>query len=109
MTVRPPPGPDRDPVPMADALGEIARRLDMAPAVTLAAVFGRWDEVVGPIVSAHCRPVGLRRGVLDVEVDEPGWATQLRHLDADLKRRLETHLGAGEVREIRLRVRRVPA
>lgn len=95
---------DRDPTPLARALDAVTGRLGMAPTEHLSGVFAHWEEVAGPVVAAHARPVGLRDGVLHLEVDEPGWATQLRHLERQLVERLSTHLGEGSVTGVRVRV-----
>ena len=77
-----------------------------AGAKATAGVFGRWEDVVGPHVAAHARPALLDDGRLVVEVDEPGWATQLRFLEGELLERLAAVAGAGAVRSIEVRVRR---
>jgi predicted nucleic acid-binding Zn ribbon protein len=68
-------------------------------------VFARWEDAVGPQVAAHARPVKLAEGRLLVEVDEPGWATQLRFLEVDLLARIAACAGPG-VDAIDLRVKR---
>lgn len=82
---------------MVASLEALARRLGLAGPSALAAVFGRWEDVVGPLLAAHTRPVSLTGGVLVVAVDEPGWATQLRFLADDVVARLNEHAGAGTV------------
>ncbi len=76
----------------------------MAPSSQLRAVFAHWEEVAGPVVSAHATPIGLRRGILHLEVTEPGWATQLRHLEPQLVSRLCDQLGAEAVSSVRVTV-----
>ncbi len=78
--------------------------MGMAPSSHLSGVFAHWPEVAGPVVSAHATPVGLRRGILHLEVTEPGWATQLRHLEPQLVSRLCEHLGDDAVRSVRVTV-----
>ncbi len=95
-----------EPLPLADSLAELTRRLGTPPPPALAAVFGRWEDVVGPDVAAHARPLSLAGGVLVVAVDDPAWATQLRFLDADLRRRCEEVAGPGVVARVVVRVRR---
>ena len=68
-------------------------------------VFGRWDEAVGPALAANVRPVRLEHGALLVEVDDPAWATQVRFLADDLRRRLRDVAGV-DVASIEVRVRR---
>jgi predicted nucleic acid-binding Zn ribbon protein len=88
---------DDDPVPLRESLDHLARRLGAGDAGILAGVFSRWEDVVGPAIAAHARPVSLRDGTLRVAVDQPGWATQLRYLETDLVQRCEGVLGAGAV------------
>lgn len=74
-------------------------------AASIGAVFGRWDEIVGPAVAAHVQPVRLDGAHLTVEVDDPAWATQWKFLDADLRARLEAETGV-RVDTVDVRVRR---
>jgi len=50
--------------------------------------------------------VSLDDGRLVIEVDEPGWATQLRYLETTLRERLADVAGGFQVRAIEVRVRR---
>ena len=40
-------------------------------------VFGRWAEIVGAEVAAHCEPESFADGRLKVRTDSTAWATQL--------------------------------
>lgn len=101
-----PPASERDPRPVAASLGRMTRRLGTAPTDVMAAVFARWEEMVGPAVAAHARPVSLRGATLRVHVDQPAWATQLRLLSGDLLRRLAEGTGdPSAVREVVVAVR----
>lgn len=117
----------RPPVPLADSLGSVVRSLRDEPArpgsstgltdgspgsatgvsaSAMGGVFGRWEEAVGSAVAAHVQPVKLHGTTLVVEVDDPGWATQLRFLDATLRGRLAEVAGATiETVEVRVRSR----
>ncbi|MGH9280469.1 MAG: DciA family protein [Acidimicrobiales bacterium] len=95
------PGPRQ----LDSSLDRISRSLGGPGATVLAAVFARWEEIVGPAVAAHSWPVSLARGVLTIGVDEPGWATQLTYLETDLRRRLDEVAGAGAVERVRVSVR----
>jgi predicted nucleic acid-binding Zn ribbon protein len=103
------PSRDRQP-PEPRRIGEVVDRLVQgmgAPSAgAFAAVFARWSDLVGDQVAAHAQPLSLRDGRLLVGVEEPGWATQLRWLEADLLRRLDEACGAGVVTTIEVRVRR---
>jgi predicted nucleic acid-binding Zn ribbon protein len=99
-------GDKPDPRRVGDSLDAISRRWGAPKADALAAIFDRWDEIVGDQVAAHARPIRLSGGALVVSVDEPGWATQLRFLEADLLRRCGEVAGAGSVTRIDVRVGR---
>ena len=78
-----------EPVAVTAALDRVLRSLrGGAGRREVGGVFGRWEEAVGPAVAAHVRPVRLERGTLLVEVDDPAWATQVRFLADDVRRRL---------------------
>jgi predicted nucleic acid-binding Zn ribbon protein len=73
---------------VGEVLDRVVRSLGGPSADALSALFEQWPDVVGERLAAHARPVSLRDGTLVVAVDEVGWATQLRFLEADLRRRL---------------------
>jgi predicted nucleic acid-binding Zn ribbon protein len=100
-----------EPKPLGDSLQEVLRSLrpedrrPQASASAMGGVFGRWDDAVGPVVAAHVQPVKLDGTTLVVEVDDPGWATQLKFLETNLKQRLAEVAGA-TVERIEVRVAR---
>ena len=44
----------------------------------------QWSDVVGVAIAARCRPRRLADSVLHVEVDHPGWATEIRYLERQI-------------------------
>lgn len=82
-----------DPRPITESLDGLLRDLRAGARHEVGGVFGRWDELVGPVIAGHARPVKLDAGRLLVEVDEPGWATQLRFLEPDVLARLRDSAG----------------
>jgi predicted nucleic acid-binding Zn ribbon protein len=80
-------------------------RFGGASVSSLEHVFAHWEDVVGPSVAAHARPLSLRDGVLAVAVDNPAWATQLRLLGNELLARLSEAAGPGVVTSLDVRVR----
>ena len=93
-----------EPTPVGDVVDRVVQGLGAPAAKAFSTVFSHWAEVVGDQVAAHTRPLSLRGGRLVVAVEEPGWATQLRWLEADLLRRLEDACGADVVTAIEVRV-----
>lgn len=104
MTWKPLAG-DRDPRRLEESLDRISASLGAPAASTLATIFDRWEDIVGPAVATHARPLSLLRGTLVIAVDQPGWATQLTYLDTDLRRRIDDVVGPGAVRRTRVTVR----
>src|SRR5262249_48025789 len=95
MTWRPLPGRPRaeEPRPVASSLDDGARAIGAPPTEALSVVFGRWEELVGAAVAAHCRPVSLVRSTLVVSVDHPAWATQVKYLGSTLLARITEMVG----------------
>jgi predicted nucleic acid-binding Zn ribbon protein len=75
-------------MPMAEALSVLSDRLGMGSADVVGTVFARWEELVGPAVAAHVRPVRIDGDTLVVSADHPAWAVQIRHLSAQVLDRL---------------------
>jgi predicted nucleic acid-binding Zn ribbon protein len=69
----------------------------------MGSVFGRWAEIVGQDLAAHTRPDSFADGELAVTADSTAWATQVRLLASVLVARLNTELGQGTVRRVKVR------
>jgi predicted nucleic acid-binding Zn ribbon protein len=94
------------PVPLSESLEVLSQRMGVAGPDVLGVVFGRWAELVGPSLAAHVRPLRLRERTLVVAADHPAWATQVRHLSADILVRLRDACGAEHAPEhLEVRVR----
>jgi predicted nucleic acid-binding Zn ribbon protein len=91
-----------DPQPLTAAVGGLLSARGWRQRAAVAAVFGRWAEVVGPELAAHTRPEAFEDGELVVAADSAAWATQVRLLAPQLLRRLGAELGAGTVRRVRV-------
>lgn len=89
---------------LSESLDEVAGRFGMARSAPTGVLVEQWAEIVGPVVAGHAVPVSLVDGVLTVEVDDNGWATQLRYLRAEIRDRAAVALGAAEVRDLVVRV-----
>lgn len=79
-------------MPLGSALDEVMRSLNGPDRRRVGGLFGGWDDLVGPAVAAHVRPVRLDGSVLLVEVDDPSWATQVTFLADTLRSRLVTQV-----------------
>jgi predicted nucleic acid-binding Zn ribbon protein len=93
---------DRDPTPFGTAIRELLAERGWERTEQVATVMGRWEEIVGPDLAAHCRPESLRGGELVVVAESTAWATQLRLLTATLLARIATDVGTGLVTSVRV-------
>jgi predicted nucleic acid-binding Zn ribbon protein len=97
------PGPDpRDPQLFGSVLEKLMKSRGWQRPAAEATVFGRWEQVVGEDVAAHCRPVKLEQGELTVEAESTAWATQLRLLAGKLLVRIAAEVGNNVVKKLHI-------
>ncbi len=75
----------------------------LTPATTLARVQKIWERVAGPAIAASARPTSERDGILTVTCTAAVWAQELDLMSSELIPRLNTALGAQDIRELRCR------
>ena len=92
-----------DPQPLASAIGGLLDTEGWQQRAAMGSVFGRWAEIVGADLAAHTRPDSFADGELTVTADSTAWATQVRLLATMLVKRLNTELGDGSVRRVKVR------
>jgi len=100
VTMSGPAADGRDPVGIGDVTGSLVASAGWTDAVAVGGVMGRWSEVVGEHVATNCVPVGFADGTLTVRAATTAWATQLRMLVPDVRRRLDAVVGEGVVGHI---------
>lgn len=97
-------GPDRrDPQTFSSAISRLVGERGWTTPVAVGGVVGRWDQVVGAEVAAHCQPESFAESVLTVRTDSTAWATQMRMLAPTVLRRLGEELGPGVVERLVVR------
>jgi predicted nucleic acid-binding Zn ribbon protein len=94
---------DRDPQPLGRAIDRLLAERGWETPAAIGGVMGRWPQIVGADVAAHCTPESYDDGVLRVQTDSTAWATQLRLLAPQVVRRLNEELGHGTVTRIDVR------
>ncbi|GAB3774971.1 putative nucleic acid-binding Zn ribbon protein [Nocardioides ginsengisegetis] len=88
---------ERDPQLLDATLGRLVADHGWGLDLRVHGVFGRWAELVGDEVAAHCTPESFADGKLVVRTDSTAWATQLKLLAPTVVRRLNEELGHGTV------------
>lgn len=91
-----------DPRPMSDVLGRFVADQGWRERAAVGAVFGRWEQIVGPDLAEHTRPESFADGEVVVRADSAAWATQVRLLAGSLVRRLNEELGHGTVASVKV-------
>jgi predicted nucleic acid-binding Zn ribbon protein len=69
---------------VSESLDEVVHQIAPQSAGEFGAIFGRWEEIVGPAIAAHVRPIRVTDEALVVAADHPAWATQVRALGTSL-------------------------
>jgi predicted nucleic acid-binding Zn ribbon protein len=94
-------GPDdRDPQPLGRAVDRLRADRGWEEPLAAGGVLGRWAEIVGPDLAAHCAAESMADGVLTVRAESTAWATQIRLLAPVLVRRLNEECGQGTVARV---------
>jgi predicted nucleic acid-binding Zn ribbon protein len=78
----------------------------MPDPMVLAAVFSRWETLVGTEISEHAKPRSLHEGTLILEVDHPAWASQLRFMSEELIASINSATKPGLVETLKVVVAR---
>jgi predicted nucleic acid-binding Zn ribbon protein len=91
-----------DPQPLTSAVGGLLSARGWRERAAVGAVFGHWQDIVGPQLALHTKPQTFEAGELTVSADSPAWATQVRLMAPQLLKRLAEELGHGTVRHIRV-------
>jgi len=99
-------GPGPVGLPIGEATRRLLRARGLEATATLGDVLSAWDDVVGGPVAAHAQPRALHGSVLTIEVDEPGWATQMQFLSGTILEGLSQRLGEHAPASLNVRVAR---
>jgi hypothetical protein len=94
----------RDPKTIADALDGVLASIDLDLAAPIAAIGDNWVAIVGQEVAAHCRPAGVKAGVLHADVDSSVWCQQLQLRSPQILSALKRFLGEAAPTDLRFRV-----
>ena len=92
------------PTAVGDLLGRVLGDLGLDGVAKAHQIGAHWEDVVGKHVAAHCRPLGLRGDVLEVDVDSPVWSQQLQLRKPELLAALERRFGGDAPRELHFQV-----
>ena len=89
---------------VGDLVGKVLGDLGLDGVALAHRIGAQWEEIVGAQVAAHCRPLGMRGTVLELEVDSPVWSQQLQLRKPEILAKLAAQLGKDAPRELRFQV-----
>lgn len=90
--------------PVGDLVGRVLGELGLDGVALAHRIGNDWPELVGEPVAAHCRPLGIRGGVLELEVDSPVWSQQLQLRKTELLAKLRDRYDRDAPQELRFQV-----
>ena len=93
----------KDPAPLRDVLSGLLGRLGVGDLARWRRIEEEWADLAGEPWSTQAVPLSLNGSVLVVEARSPMALSLLRYGVAGLVARLDEHLGAGVVTEVRVR------
>lgn len=93
---------DRDPAGIAEAITTLVTDRGWQAATSIGKIWGEWAALVGPTLAEHVKPEVFDRttGLLTVRADSTAWATQVRMLSGQLRKRLQAEIPGSAVSEI---------
>jgi predicted nucleic acid-binding Zn ribbon protein len=91
---------------LGSVLGDVLRGLGLDRRMREFRAVEVWNGIVGETIAQNTRPVGIRDGVLFVEVASSVWMQELVLLRGDIAARLNEELGETIVRRIVLTAER---
>ena len=89
------------PKPVSDALGSFLKRAGIDEKVEQARVVPEWAERVGDGIANVTRPIRVSDGVLLVAVRSSAWLMELRMMERQILRKLNSDAGRGRIDGIR--------
>jgi len=94
----------RDPQKIGNVLKKIVKDLGWQQPTSVANLMSRWNEIVGEEIASHVSIEIFNADVneLILRADSNTWATQIRLLSTDLKRRIALEVGDGVVKTLKI-------
>jgi len=92
------------PEPLGALVARVLEDIGAGAGAQVLRIADRWEAAVGTEIAAHCRPTGLRGGVLEVSVDSSVWCQQLQLQGPEILEALRAEMPAEAPSELWFRV-----
>ena len=80
-----------EPGKLSEVLDELITTRDWKKGIAEGTLFSNWRKIVGDDVANHCEPITLLEGRLTIRAETTAWATQLRLIQDEILKTLQTH------------------
>ncbi len=97
-------GDERGPTAIAKLVPRVLEEVGLSEASAGMRLLRAWDEALGPELSPHCRPEGLRRSVVQAHVRDSAWMQRLQMERPRILANLREALPEAEDLDIRFRI-----
>ena len=97
-------GSKRPPESLGSLIPKVLDEMGLSDTSIAVALLRRWDSALGETFAPHCRPDGLRRGVVQARVRDSAWMQRLQLEKPRILARLREALGEDEITDMRLRI-----
>ncbi|KAA9394784.1 DUF721 domain-containing protein [Kocuria coralli] len=92
----------RDPQGVGSVMQRFVSGRGWRTPVAVGSVMNMWPEIVGPYIAENCVPEAFEDTVLKVRCSSTAQATNLRMLESQILKRIETKLGTGIVTRLEI-------
>ncbi|MCP4004622.1 MAG: DUF721 domain-containing protein [bacterium] len=89
---------------MGELLPQLLSEVGLEGTAQAVTVIRIWDEALGPEFSPHCRPAGVRSGVVHAHVRDSAWMQRLQLEKQTILRRLSEFMDDAPPSDLRLRI-----
>jgi predicted nucleic acid-binding Zn ribbon protein len=80
-----------EPGKLSEVLDELITTRDWKKGIAEGTLFSNWRKIVGDEVANHCEPITLLEGRLTIRAETTAWATQLRLMQDQILKTLQSH------------------
>ncbi len=80
-----------EPGKLSEVLDELITTRDWKKGIAEGTLFSNWRKIVGDEVANHCEPITLLEGRLTIRAETTAWATQLRLIQDEILKTLQTN------------------
>jgi len=94
----------REPQRVSELVPQVLDEVGLGAASSAVRLLRVWDAALGEAFARHCRPDGIRNGVLYARVRDSGWMQRIQLEKPRILARIEEAVGEPLAQDLRLRI-----